>query len=170
VSDDPAADPVPKPNALLALHDVSAEMFDTLRAWFDVAPSVPLDLRAIDSAVTEMSDPVMVAALAMRKLQALHLLSTPGVRTTTDMIVTIVQDLDRALVQAPSMRLRVAAESTDWDAALAALAQADHDLPGPAAVDAEDPEVTRFRHLHGQLHAALVAVVEASEGQIRYFE
>lgn len=168
MSDDPAADPVPKPNALLALHDVSAEMFDTLRAWFDVAPSVPLDLRAIDSAVTEMSDPVMVAALAMRKLQALHLLSTPGVRTTTDMIVTIVQDLDRALVQAPSMRLRVAAESTDWDAALAALA--DHHLPGPAAVDAEDPEVTRFRHLHGQLHAALVAVVEASEGQIRYFE
>jgi hypothetical protein len=135
-----------------------------------VAPSVPLDLRAVDSAVTEMSDPVMVAALAMRKLQALHLLSTPGVRTTTDMIVTIVQDLDRALVQAPSMRLRVAAESTDWDAALAALAQADDQAPGPAAVDAEDPEVTRFRHLHSQLRAALVAVVEASEGQIRYFE
>ena len=40
----------------------------------------------------------MVAALAMRKLQALHLLSTPGVRTTTDVVVTIVQDIDRALI------------------------------------------------------------------------
>ena len=63
----------------------------------------------------------MIAALAMRKLQALHLLSTPGVMTTTDVVITIVQDLDRALVQAPNMRLKLQAAATDWDAAFAEL-------------------------------------------------
>ena len=52
---------------------------------------VALDLNEIDSAVLELGDPTMIAALAMRKLQALHLLATPGVRTTTDVVVTIVQ-------------------------------------------------------------------------------
>ena len=82
-----------------------------------------LDLSAVDSekVVREMAEPAMIAALAMRKLQALHLLATPGVRTSTDVVVTIVQDLTRALLQAPVMRLRVAAERTDWDAALDGL-------------------------------------------------
>ena len=94
-------DALPKPDALLALHDVTAELFDTLRYWFDVPASVSIDLRAVDSAVGELGDPQMIAALAMRKLQALNLLATPGVLTTTDVVVAIVQDLDRALVQAP---------------------------------------------------------------------
>ena len=67
---------------------------------------VTLDLRQVDSAVAELGDPQMIAALAMRKLQALHLLATPGVRTTTDVVVAIVNDLERALVQAPNMRLK----------------------------------------------------------------
>jgi hypothetical protein len=163
---------LPKPDAVLALHDVTAELFARLRDWFDVPDSVELDLSAIDSAVAELGDPVMVAALAMRKLQALHLLSTPGVRTTTDVVVTIVQDLDRALIQAPFSRLRLRAESTDWDAELAALEaeeKADDLAPRPEA-DAVDPEVERFRMLHAQLHLAARAVLEASEGSIRIFE
>ena len=47
----------------------------------------------------------MIAAMAMRKLQALHLIATPGVLTTTDVILAIINDLDRALLQAPSMFL-----------------------------------------------------------------
>jgi hypothetical protein len=101
----------------------------------------------------------------MRKLQALHLLATPGVRTTTDVIVTIVQDLDRALVQAPTMRLQVAAESTDWDAALADI---DAD-PAPVDASDEDEDADRFRELHGLLHRAAIAVVDASDGAIRHF-
>ena len=98
----------------------------------------------------------MIAALAMRKLQALNLLATPGVLTATDVVVAIVQDLDRALVQAPNMHLKREAETTDWDAALAEL---DADVgygsrgrtrPGPD-VDDVDPEVERFRELHGHL-------------------
>jgi hypothetical protein len=176
--DDEAAAPEPlaKPDELLALHDVTAELFATLRRWFAVPDVVGLDLSEVDAAVRDMADPVMIAALAMRKLQALRLLSTPGVVTTTDVVVTIVQDLDRALVQAPAMRLRLLAAATDWDAALAALepeAPAVHgEGAGEAAMvprrgDDEDPEVTRFRARHLQLHDAVRAVITASDGQIR---
>src|ERR1700730_16327256 len=117
--DDP--EPLPKPEALLALHDVTEEMFSTLRRWFAVPDEVMLDLTDIDAVVREMSDPVMIAALAMRKLQALRLLALPGVRTSTDVVLSIVNDLDRALVQAPVMRRKVRAEQTDWDAAFELL-------------------------------------------------
>lgn len=164
-------DALPKPDALLALHDVTEELFDTLRSWFDVPPTVMIDLRAIDSAVGELGDPQMIAALAMRKLQALNLLATPGVLTATDVVVAIVQDLDRALVQAPNMHLKREAESTDWDAEFAELADDAHTdvaLLGPE-VDDVDPAVARFRELHGRLHEALDAVIDASDGEIRYF-
>ena len=161
-------DALPKPDALLALHDVTAELFDTLRYWFEVPASVSIDLRAVDSAVGESGDAQMIAALAMRKLQALNLLSTPGVLTTTDVVVAIVQDLDRALVQAPNMHLKREAETTDWDAALVDLESSFVDDAAQNVTDV-DPEVERFRELHGRLHEALDAVVEASDGEIRYF-
>jgi hypothetical protein len=171
VSDEPEV--LPKPDAMLALHDVTTELFARLRAWFDVPDEVTLDLSSIDAAVEQLADPVMVAALAMRKLQALHLLSTPGVRTTTDVVVTIVQDLDRALIQAPFSRLHLRAQATDWDAELAALEAGESlgadDAP-PDDPGAVDPEVQRFRMLHAQLHAAARAVLEASDGRIRIFE
>jgi hypothetical protein len=157
-----------KPDELVALHTVTTELFEILRRWFAVPDEVSLDLAEIDSAVREMGDPVMIAALAMRKLQALHLIATPGVRTTTDVVVVIVQDLDRALIQAPVMRLRLAAETADWDAALLELESGESE-EAPASADAEDPEAQRFRLLHGLLHAAVDAVVRASDGEIRIF-
>lgn len=169
---DPRPDVLAKPDALLALHDVTAELFARLRDWFDVPGTVELDLTAVDAAVAELTDPVMVAALAMRKLQALHVLSTPGVRTTTDVVVIIVQDLDRALRQAPASRLRTQAAATDWDAELAALD--DGGLAGEQTVGddatASDPEVERFRMLHARLHEAARAVLAVSEGRVRVFE
>ncbi len=172
---------VPKPDALLALHDVTTELFTTLRRWFAVPPSVAIDLREIDSAVAELGDPLMIAAMAMRKLQALHLLSTPGVMTTSDIVITIVQDLDRALIQAPNMHLKLVAAATDWDAAFEelgatevaerdALAESDplgelDDLDDELQID---PEIERFRALHGKLHDAVFAVIELSDGEIRY--
>lgn len=159
---------IAKPDELLALHGVTAEMFTMLRRWFEVPPKVTLDLAEVDSAVVELGDPVLIAAMAMRKLQALHLLATPGVRTTTDVIVSIVQDLQRALIQAPSMRLRLAASATDWDAELAEL-DAGTVEDAPAAGDA-DEEADRFRALHALLLVAVEAVLAASEGEIRYLE
>ncbi len=159
---------LPKPDELLALHGVTDALFTTLKAWFEVPDRVALDLSEIDAAVAELGDPVMIAALAMRKLQALHLLATPGVRTTTDVVVTIVNDLDRALVQAPVMRLRRQAESTDWDAAFALL-EAGDEAP-PFDRDDADQEEMDFRVLHALLHEAVDAVLQASDGEIRLFE
>lgn len=172
MSDDDRSDgfepvPTPKPDELLALHGVTAELFATLRRWFDIGRSVTIDLAAIDSAVAELGDPQMIAALAMRKLQALHLLATPGVMTTTDVVVTIVNDLDRALVQAPAMYLKRQAAATDWDAAFADL-EAGAGAGGPTEPDEQDPETNRFRVLHHRLHDAVDAVLEVSEGDIRY--
>ena len=160
---------VDKPDALLALHGVTSELFDTLRQWFAVPDEVTVDLLSIDSAVAELGDPQMIAALAMRKLQALNLLATPGVRTTTDVVVAIIQDLERALLQAPRMRLQVRAATTDWDAELLALETdaVDEDLDeAPTDATDRDPAVDRYRVLHSRIHDALIAVLEASEGEI----
>src|SRR5690606_1905963 len=67
----PPEAPLPKPDELLALHGVTEALFTTLQRWFAVPDEVSLDLSDVDAAVREMGDPVMVAALAMRKLQAL---------------------------------------------------------------------------------------------------
>jgi hypothetical protein len=162
---------LPKPPELLALSEVTTELFETLKEWFDVPASVVLDLSAVDSekVVREMAEPLMIAALAMRKLQALHLLATPGVRTSTDVVVTIVQDLTRALLQAPVMRLRVAVERTDWDAALAGLTDAG-DVAAPDEATDVDPETERFEALHTALHVAVQAVTDLSDGEIVYLE
>lgn len=159
-----------KPDELLALHGVTAELFATLKRWFDVADTIQLDISEIDSAVAELGDPQMIAAMAMRKLQALNLIATPGIRTSTDMVITIVNDLDRALLQAPAMHLSRQVEHTDWDAALAGLDPDDADDTVPVAGDDTDPELEQFHIQHAALHEAVHAVVEAAEGEIRYFE
>ena len=163
---------IPKPGELLALHDVTAELFEMLRDWFDVGPAVTLDLAAVDSAVAELGDPQMVAALAMRKLQALHLLATPGVRTATDVVVAIVNDLERALIQAPNMWLKRRAATVDWDVAFEDMASGNaeglEEVPDDASV--LDPEVLHFRALHAALHEAMFAVIEVSDGEIRELE
>jgi hypothetical protein len=171
MSDEPV-EAIPKPDELLALHDVTEDLFAMLRRWFDVPAAVKIDLTDIDSAVIELGDPEMIAALAMRKLQALRLLSTPGVRTTTDVVVAIVNDVDRALLQAPDLRLRRQVAGTDWDAALEQLSIGESVPPAEDAADASafDDEVALFRSLHQQLHEAAIAVVEASNGEIRVLE
>ena len=164
--------PVAKPDELLAIHGVTAELFETLKRWFDIADSVPLNLAEVDSAVAELGDPQMVAALAMRKLQALHLLATPGVRTATDVVVSIVNDLERAMIQAPNMWLKRRAAATDWDRAFEDMEALTVDAAAEAPVEADDvdPEVLRFRTLHGLLHDAMFAVIDVSDGEIRELE
>lgn len=159
-----------KPNELLAVYDVTERLFTTLKEWFGVSDGVVLNVTSVDSAVSEMGDPVMIAAMAMRKLQALRLISTPGVRTSTDVVIAIVNDLDRALMQAPSMYLALKAETTDWDAALASLGDGEDPDDVPLDPAEADPELEEFQVQHSALHEAVHAVVEAAEGEIRYFE
>ncbi len=167
----PDGDDLPKPRELLAARDSAEALFDTLRAWFGVPGHVTIDLRGVDSAVEELGDPQFIMAMAMRKLQALHLLTTPGVRTTTDVVLTVIQDLERALLQAPGMHLRHEAAETDWDAALAELdgngeAEPTADAEGAAEASRQD-ELEAFRRHHAALHEAARAVLRASDGEIR---
>jgi len=87
------------------------------------------------------------------------------VRTSSDVVLTVIQDLERALQQAPAMHLRSEAASTDWDAAFAALDEGD--AAPPAAASTEPDEVEVFRRHHAVLHEAARAVLHASDGQIR---
>lgn len=159
---------IPKPRELLAVRGAVEELFTLLRSWFLVPEAVTIDLRAVDSAVAELGEPRLVMAMAMRKLQALHLLTTPGVVTTTDVVLTVIQDLERALLQAPAMHLRDTAASTDWDAELAALDDDDEGTrPSPSRPARSDDEITLFRTHHAALHEAARAVLHASDGRIR---
>lgn len=160
-----------KPRELLAARTSADVLFTLLRDWFDVPEHVTLDLRTVDSAVGELGDTQLVMAMAMRKLQALHLLTTPGVRTTTDVVLTVIQDLERALVQAPKTYLRTEAEVTDWDAELAALegggdAGAGRGERLGAERDRAFSDIERFRRHHAALHVAAKAVLHASDGRI----
>jgi hypothetical protein len=67
------------------------------------------------------------------------------------------------------MRLQVRAATTDWDAELLALETdaVDEDLDeAPTDATDRDPAVDRYRVLHSRIHDALIAVLEASEGEI----
>lgn len=164
-----AMEEIPKPRELLAVRGAVEDLFALLRSWFLVPDAVTIDLRAIDSAVAELGEPRLVMAMAMRKLQALHLLTTPGVVTTTDVVLTVIQDLERALLQAPAMHLRDTAATTDWDAELAALDDEDDEgaPPPPRRPASTDDEIALFRTHHAALHEAARAVLHASDGRIR---
>ncbi|MEG3586897.1 MAG: hypothetical protein VX353_06370 [Actinomycetota bacterium] len=162
--------PIPKPDSLLALHQVTETLFNTLRKWFEIESTITLDLAEIDSAVIELGSPEMIAAMAMRKLQALRLIATPGVLTTTDVVIAIINDLDRALLQAPSMYLERKAGQTDWDQALANLENSVRGESVPEDVNEKDRDIEEFQAQHALLHIAVQSVVEAAEGEIRYFE
>ncbi len=161
-------DEIPKPHELLAVRESAEVLFTLLRSWFAVPDAVTIDLREIDSAVAELGEPQLVMAMAMRKLQALHLLTTPGVVTTTDVVLTVIQDLERALLQAPNTHLRHEAAETDWDAALAELDESDANRGGHAAGHghSSDDEIALFRRHHAALHHAAKAVLRVSEGRI----
>lgn len=160
--------PLAKPTELLAVHGISSELFATLKRWFAVPNHVALNLSTIDAATREMSDPVMIAALALRKLQALSLIATPGVPTATDVVVNIIQDLHRALIEAWSSRLRLDAQAADWDAEFEAMSEhPSRSVPHSSSQD--DPERLRFSELHQGLHEAVRAVLHASGGEIRVF-
>ena len=158
---------IPKPRELLAARGAAEDLFALLRKWFVVPDTVTLDLGAIDSAVAELGEPRLVMAMAMRKLQALHLLTTPGVVTTTDVVLTVIQDLERALLQAPAMHLRDTAASTDWDAELAALDDEKVNNPTSEPSRETGDEIALFRRHHAALHEAARAVLHASDGRIR---
>ena len=174
-------DRIDKPLELLAAREAAETLFETLQRWFEVPSRVTLELSSVTAANREIRDVHQVMALAMRRLQALHVVSGPRVITTTDVVLTIVQDLERPLRQAPRLRLRREAARTDWDAELAAL---EEQMSGEQLDEASDPvdvemvaegeseslldeEVRRFTEAHNLVRKAAKAVIQASDGKIR---
>ena len=94
----------------------------------------------------------------MRRLQVLHRLATPGVRTTSDVVLMVLQDVERALLQAPGLHLRTEAARADWDAELAGLAD--------ASADASEDDLERLHRHRASLRAAAKAVLHASDGRV----
>lgn len=112
-------EPIDKPVELVALSFACKELFDRLRRWFEVGPQLKADLSSIDSpeVVTELRHPPLIAAFAMRRLQALHHLAQPGVQTTVDVVVHHIDGVLRALVEAPGLHLSKVGDGVDWDRA-----------------------------------------------------
>ena len=82
-----------------------------------------------------------------------------------------MNDLDRALLQAPSMRLEREADMTNWDEALAQMKKEEiHPEDIPTLASEPDPEIEEFQVHHEALHHAVRAIVEASNGEIKYFQ
>ncbi len=155
---------IPKPGALLTLGPVCEALFARLRTWFEIGDRLVVDLSAVDSptVVAELQDPRLVAGFAMRKLQALHLVSRPGVRTTTDVVVTQIDSVLRALVEAPGRHMKVAAHEVNWDHEWQVL-----DAGMFVPLGCPEAEAHEFRDLVQRLADARHAVIQASAAEIR---
>lgn len=89
--------PLSKPTELTALHLPSEGLFETLQKAFDVPATFELQLHHVDAARDELEDQTAVAALAMRKVQALRLAAEAGYPTATDVVVGLAAELHRFL-------------------------------------------------------------------------
>ena len=163
-----------KPDALLALHSVTEELFDTLRRWFRVPSIVSLDLSDVDAVVREMCDPVMIAALAMRKLQAL---ATAGTARRTHEHRRGARDRQRPRTGACPGAGDAAQAARRGDRLGRGLRVVDPRAQWPAPRRGHAPRQPRGRprdrtlpRAAPRLHAAAIAVLEASNGEIRYLE
>jgi hypothetical protein len=100
----------------------------------------------------------------VRKLQALHLVAQPGFRTTTDVVVTQIDSVLRALVEAPRRHMSRTARLVNWDHEWAVF---DAGMFLPAGCP--ETEALEFQRLVTLLVDARSAVVDASGDQIRIF-
>ncbi|MGH3695549.1 MAG: hypothetical protein ACRDRX_16440 [Pseudonocardiaceae bacterium] len=87
----------PKPPELVGLHAETPRAFQTLKAEFQVPDTYELPLHHVDAAEPFLSNARDVAAITLRKIQALRWVTKPGVETTNDIVVTLAADLLRAL-------------------------------------------------------------------------
>lgn len=87
----------PKPPELVNLYAATPAVFRTLKEEFQVPDTYELALVDVDAAEQFLRNTVDIAAITMRKIQALRWVAKPGVETTNDIVVTLAADLLRAL-------------------------------------------------------------------------
>jgi hypothetical protein len=87
----------PKPPELISLYAATSEAFETLKAEFQVPDTYELVLHDVDAAEPFLTSTLDIAAVTMRKIQALRWVAKPGVETANDVVVALAADLLRAL-------------------------------------------------------------------------
>jgi hypothetical protein len=87
----------PKPPELVGLYAAIPEVFRTLKEEFQVPDTYELVLHDVDAAEPFLKNTLDIAAVTMRKIQALRWVTKPGVETANDVVVTLAADLLRAL-------------------------------------------------------------------------
>lgn len=87
----------PKPPELISLYAAAAAAFEALKEEFQVPDTYELVLRDVDAAEPFLTSTLDIAAITMRKIQALRWVAKPGVETANDVVVTLAADLLRAL-------------------------------------------------------------------------
>lgn len=87
----------PKPPELVSLYAATPEAFRILKEEFQVPDTYQLILHDVDAAERSLKNTLDIAAITMRKIQALRWVAKPGVETTNDIVVTLAADLLRAL-------------------------------------------------------------------------
>jgi hypothetical protein len=86
-----------KPPELVSLYAATSAAFKILKEEFQVPDVYELALHHVDAAELRLTNTVDIAAIAMRKVQALRWVAKPGVETTNDVVVALAADLSRAL-------------------------------------------------------------------------
>jgi hypothetical protein len=87
----------PKPPELVRLYAATPRAFRTLKEEFQVPDIYELALHDVDAAEPFLQSTLDIAAITMRKIQALRWVTKPGVETANDVVVTLAADLLRAL-------------------------------------------------------------------------
>ncbi|MDQ3886648.1 MAG: hypothetical protein M3308_06490 [Actinomycetota bacterium] len=91
-----------KPPELLELYEVAATLFTALGEAFKVPEVYKFSLRHVDDGAPHLHNIIDRAAFAMRNVQALRLVATPGVGITSDVVVGLAAELTRTLEELAS--------------------------------------------------------------------
>ncbi|MGH3831808.1 MAG: hypothetical protein ACRDRS_15400 [Pseudonocardiaceae bacterium] len=86
----------PKPPELVSLYAATSDMFRTLKEEFRVPDTYELMLHDVDAAEPVLRSTLDIAAITMRKIQALRWVAKPGVETANDVVVALAADFLRA--------------------------------------------------------------------------
>lgn len=92
-------DPLPKPESLVELALSLTSLFAVVKRSFGIANTRKFKLRSVDCAHSSLQNFPEIAAFTLRKIQLLHYVAQPGVRTTNCVVVNLAADLNLSLTE-----------------------------------------------------------------------
>ena len=126
-----------KPAELVDLYTATSAAFTILKEEFQVPDTYELALHDVDAAEPCLTSTADIAAITLRKVQALRWVTKPGVETTNDIVVALAADLLRAL----DHLVEYCSDQTSADS----LTRFKHQVVVAARLAAGDGSITRLR-------------------------